>query len=452
MADLVRTNGPVARGNLHSIALGVATALTAIHDAGVVHRDLKPANVLLAPGAPKVIDFGIATALDTTSQHTVPGQVLGTIAYMGPERLNPATAANARPSADVFAWGAIVTYAGTGHTPFAPEALIATAAGIALPPPDLTGLPDPLRDLVTRALHIDPAQRPSAHELLELLLTTDTAAHAPIRAELARRPELRKAASAVRHTVAIDTTEQTRGPRIHHSLRTLVSHRDHHARRSPMRTIAVAAALVVAAGLAAYSVAHTIDGGGTGNTPAAPATPDVAERNLDPGKEPASRGRPRNTCILDGPLQATLRNPRAFTCPTSDTPEQQSITARISLGTPEVCAAIWTHAVNGHGHRITVCREHVSLEIENDGNSRTLAHAALDEAAEPGTWHRVDIRAADTGVNVDLDGDRVVSRAWTLPAPACGTVTLGIVNRAHTARQSAQARVTVADIAVISEP
>src|SRR3981189_1796593 len=60
LSDVVQERGPLSPANQHGIALGVAVALTAIHGAGVIHRDLKPSNVLLAPGSPKVIDFGIA--------------------------------------------------------------------------------------------------------------------------------------------------------------------------------------------------------------------------------------------------------------------------------------------------------------------------------------------------------------------------------------------------------
>jgi len=86
LAHVVDERGPLTAANLHSVAIGVATALTAIHGAGVIHRDLKPGNVLLAPGSPKVIDFGIARAFEATSQHTRTDQMVGTVAYMAPEQ------------------------------------------------------------------------------------------------------------------------------------------------------------------------------------------------------------------------------------------------------------------------------------------------------------------------------------------------------------------------------
>src|SRR3982751_5736567 len=170
LADVVEELGPLTSANLHSVAIGVATALTAIHGAGVIHRDLKPRNVLLAPGSPKVIDFGIARALEATGGNTSPDQMVGTVAYMAPERFGLEADSPLTPAADVFAWGGVVAYAGTGRTPFAADSPPATAARILTQPPDLTGLSGPLRDLVARALHKDPADRPSARELLDSLL------------------------------------------------------------------------------------------------------------------------------------------------------------------------------------------------------------------------------------------------------------------------------------------
>ncbi|GAB2583926.1 hypothetical protein Aab01nite_54780 [Paractinoplanes abujensis] len=170
LAEVVAEQGPLTGGNLHSVAVGVATALAAIHGAGVIHRDLKPRNVLFALGHPKVIDFGIARAFEATSHHTATDQMVGTVAYMAPERFDTATDRVAGPAADVFAWGVVVTYAGTGRTPFAADSPVATAAGILTQPPDLGDLPTPLRDLVAAALAKDPGRRPTAAQLIDALV------------------------------------------------------------------------------------------------------------------------------------------------------------------------------------------------------------------------------------------------------------------------------------------
>jgi eukaryotic-like serine/threonine-protein kinase len=179
LTDVVRTNGPLSPAALHSAAVGIATALTAIHGAGVIHRDLKPANVLFTLGGLKVIDFGIARPLEVTSQHTRTDQMVGTVAYMAPERFDDQAARRTGPPADIFAWGAVVAFAATGRTPFQGESAPATAMRILTQPPDLTGVPAPLAGIVARALAKDPADRPSARELLDLLLAGGQPAAVP---------------------------------------------------------------------------------------------------------------------------------------------------------------------------------------------------------------------------------------------------------------------------------
>ncbi|MDG4785203.1 protein kinase [Micromonospora sp. WMMD1102] len=173
LSDVVRERGPLSAGALHSAALGIATALAAIHGAGVIHRDLKPGNVLFALGGLKVIDFGIARPLEATSQHTRTDQIVGTLAYMAPERFDEQPGLRTSTASDIFAWGAVVTYAGTGRTPFVADSAPAMAVRILTQPPTLTGLPAPLRDIVARTLAKDPDERPTARELLDLLLAVD---------------------------------------------------------------------------------------------------------------------------------------------------------------------------------------------------------------------------------------------------------------------------------------
>jgi serine/threonine protein kinase len=170
LAEVVDERGPLRGGTLHSLAVGVATALTGIHGAGIIHRDLKPDNVLLPPGSPKVIDFGIARPFEATSQHTHPDMMVGTVAYMAPERFAADPDAPVTAAADVFAWGCVIAYAGTGRTPFRGDSPSATVARILSQPPHLKGLAEPMREPVLRALSKDPAERPTAPELLTMLL------------------------------------------------------------------------------------------------------------------------------------------------------------------------------------------------------------------------------------------------------------------------------------------
>lgn len=194
LAEVVEERGPLSSANLHSVAIGVATALTAIHGAGVIHRDLKPRNVLLAPGSPKVIDFGIARALEATSVHTRTDQMVGTVAYMAPERFGSESGTILTPAADIFAWGAVVAYAGTGRTPFSADSPPATAARILTQPPNLSGLTGSLRELIGHSLEKEPGDRPTARELLDMLLATGPQRSAATAAALAHQPKLREAA------------------------------------------------------------------------------------------------------------------------------------------------------------------------------------------------------------------------------------------------------------------
>jgi eukaryotic-like serine/threonine-protein kinase len=113
LADLVDRHGPLPPDQQRVLALGLAEALVAIHHAGVVHRDLKPENVLCSPSGPKVIDFGIARAADTTLV-TLTGEVIGSPAWMSPEQVEggPVTS-----SADMFSLGSALVFAATGRPP-----------------------------------------------------------------------------------------------------------------------------------------------------------------------------------------------------------------------------------------------------------------------------------------------------------------------------------------------
>src|SRR5206468_11092141 len=121
--EAVRRSGRLAGDQLVALALGLAEAVAAIHDAGIAHRDLKPSNVILGSTGPKVIDFGIARAEDSTAL-TRTRLFLGTPDWMAPEQVEgrPAT-----EPADVFAWGSTVLFAASGRAPFGadrPEAVL----------------------------------------------------------------------------------------------------------------------------------------------------------------------------------------------------------------------------------------------------------------------------------------------------------------------------------------
>lgn len=176
--DMVLTDGVFTGVALERLAIGTATALAAIHEAGIVHRDFKPNNVIIAPDGPRVIDFGIARSLDSNqSGVTATGMVVGTPGYLAPEQLSgePLT-----PSVDIFAWGATMVFAATGRSPFEADTLPVIINRILNEQPDLSALHGPLRGLVAAALDKSAARRPAAHQLLLRLLGNAGAAPSPL--------------------------------------------------------------------------------------------------------------------------------------------------------------------------------------------------------------------------------------------------------------------------------
>jgi serine/threonine protein kinase len=166
--DVVLQQGAFRGAALERLAIGTATALAAIHEAGIVHRDFKPNNVLLASDGPRVVDFGIARSVNSQqSSVTATGMVVGTPGYLAPEQLTgePLTAA-----VDIFAWGATMVFAATGHSPFEAETLPVIINRILNEEPDLSRLTGTMRELVGAALEKDPRRRPAAHQLLLRLL------------------------------------------------------------------------------------------------------------------------------------------------------------------------------------------------------------------------------------------------------------------------------------------
>ncbi|OHV48898.1 serine/threonine-protein kinase [Pseudofrankia sp. BMG5.36] len=161
LAEAIRERGPLPVAELERLAVAVASALSAIHAAGVVHRDLKPGNIVLSPSGARVIDFGIAHALDATAALTHTS--LGTPAFMAPEQAlgQPVTAGT-----DIYAWGGVILYSGTGRLPHGGGATPAILYRAVHEEPDFTGLDEGLRPLVEQTMAKDPASRPSAQDLL----------------------------------------------------------------------------------------------------------------------------------------------------------------------------------------------------------------------------------------------------------------------------------------------
>jgi serine/threonine protein kinase len=162
LAEAVDTHGPLPEASVLALAAGLAESLNAIHAAGVVHRDLKPSNVLLAEDGPRVIDFGISRAAESTML-TQAGLVVGSPGFMSPEQ---ATGYEVGPPSDVFTLGAVLAFAATGEGPFGTGTTAALLYRVVHGTPDLDRVPATIRPLIEHCLAKDPRQRPTASGLL----------------------------------------------------------------------------------------------------------------------------------------------------------------------------------------------------------------------------------------------------------------------------------------------
>ncbi|RZU21638.1 serine/threonine-protein kinase [Streptomyces sp. BK239] len=207
-------HGPLPERSVRILAAGLAHALANIHAAGIVHRDLKPSNVMVTIEGPRVIDFGVARALETVAGDdglTRTGAVVGSPGFMSPEQVR---GERITPACDVFCLGSVLVYAATGKLPFgaADNGAHALMFRIAEEEPDLTGLPEGIADLVRGCLRKDPAARPSLEWILRRTRADETVAEGR-----SRDPWLPGAlvAQLGRHAVRLLETENPETPPAH---------------------------------------------------------------------------------------------------------------------------------------------------------------------------------------------------------------------------------------------
>ncbi|MGP3972068.1 serine/threonine protein kinase [Streptomyces sp. 6N223] len=166
--QVVNDHGPLPERSVRLLAGGLAQALKAIHEAGLLHRDLKPSNVLVTIDGPRVIDFGIARALETAPGESITrtGSTVGSPGFMSPEQVSGER--NLTPASDVFGLGSLLTFAATGRTPFGAldSGQHVLTYRTVEEEPDLTGVPEDLRGLVRSCLAKEPEQRMPMPELL----------------------------------------------------------------------------------------------------------------------------------------------------------------------------------------------------------------------------------------------------------------------------------------------
>src|SRR5580692_5062666 len=162
LADAVAQRGPLPAASVLELAAGLAEGVSGIHTAGVIHRDLKPSNVLLAHDGPRVIDFGISVAAET-SPLTRTGLLIGSPGYMSPEQLE---GREVGPASDIFSLGAVLAFAATGEAPFGNGSAPTLAYRAVYRQVNLDRVPAEVRGLIDRCLAKDPSRRPTARDLM----------------------------------------------------------------------------------------------------------------------------------------------------------------------------------------------------------------------------------------------------------------------------------------------
>ncbi|MFF3173945.1 serine/threonine-protein kinase [Streptomyces sp. NPDC057900] len=173
LAGLLDAEGPMGEARLRQLGAALAEALEAIHRCGLVHRDLKPGNIIMASDGPRVLDFGIARALESP-RLTATGMAFGTPGFLAPEQ---AQGQEVGPAADVFALGAVLV-AAAGGSAFGAGTPMGMMYRSVHEAPDLTAVPDGLRPVVASCLAKSPDQRPTLGHLLDLIAPA-TARYSP---------------------------------------------------------------------------------------------------------------------------------------------------------------------------------------------------------------------------------------------------------------------------------
>ncbi|GAA3194708.1 serine/threonine-protein kinase [Actinocorallia longicatena] len=208
LQESVTRDGPRGAGALERLAVGTVSALAAIHQAGIVHRDFKPNNVLIGPDGPRVIDFGIARALDTVATQT--SGLVGTPAYMSPEQI---TGGPVGPASDLFSWALTMVYAGTGRPAFGGDGMHSIMWKIVHAEPEFSALPDPVHRLIVAALDKNPDRRPTATDVLMALVGHPDSTRPPAPARLRTVPERQNVGEGEAELrAALNARRQSLGP------------------------------------------------------------------------------------------------------------------------------------------------------------------------------------------------------------------------------------------------
>ena len=274
LADRLQREGRLPPGDAERIAVQVADALQAAHDAGIVHRDVKPGNVMLAPGGGvKVMDFGVAAAA-WAAPLTSTGTTIGTASYLSPEQ---AAGERATPASDVYALGCVLYEMLTGRPPFVGESPLAVAGAHVreMPVPVrqvVPEVPEHLASACDQALMKDPTARPGSAGMLAAMLEMGAGPAAATQVLGPAAPTTRLPSAGLAATTPDTPVPWPSAPPTGSEGRDGPRHRSG-ARRSRAALWAIVAMLVAAA--VAVGLVLTLAGDGTpaSNSPAGPTSP-----------------------------------------------------------------------------------------------------------------------------------------------------------------------------------
>jgi serine/threonine protein kinase len=297
LEQVVDVKGPLAPALVKTLAAELARAIAAIHDAGVIHCNLTPANVLLANDCLRVIDFGVAQEISASGEPAEIGAVADSPGWLAPELL---TGGPPSPACDVFGWGCLVSYAATGHSPYGETGAGELGRSARFQPPEAGALDEPIRHLVEASVTEDPADRPTAADLIARLDVLASAAtdHPPAR-NLNLFPPLGTATHGITHHVPDHRAGPTTGKPRH-----------------PRRAKALAAASVLVTLAAALLVAAPTEtdpypGPSKALSPSHPtkSLPKASHHSAIRGPRQAGSGPPHPKSVADAPNASGVPTP-----------------------------------------------------------------------------------------------------------------------------------------------
>jgi eukaryotic-like serine/threonine-protein kinase len=329
LADAVTEHGPLPVPSVLELAAGLAEGMSAIHAAGVVHRDLKPSNVLLAQDGPRVIDFGISVAAET-SPLTRTGLTIGSPGYMSPEQVE---GREVGPASDIFSLGAVLAFAATGEAPFGSGSAPTLAYRAVYHEVNLDRVPAEVRGLIQRCLAKDPGQRPTARDLefaASARAVPATLAE-PVTRTFLELPETAEPSGTV--TSARLSPVSQPAPDHYGSSGRSGRHDGRPQRRRLARPLTIAAMLVgllaasAAGGVALASSVHPTPGAHSGQSVSRHVTSSTSPRMSTPSTAPTTAVAPTGTTLATSSPAATATAPATSSPAATPTATPSAVTS-----------------------------------------------------------------------------------------------------------------------------